>query len=387
MQQKATYQPSEYVKGSFASKASRNAFLVLLLVFASIYIGSEGFGYYDIALYGYLLATLVFFVAMSLRVTAWYLRPATGRLWHQGFKRAASSQGIGYLIRTFWNNLLMQRFIFKRSPWRGLQHFLISGGVFISFGITFALVLGWMHFELADPRTYDVVIFGIHLFQMGVDSTLAFLLYHGLNWSGLMVLIGCTMALIRRTQETKILVEQGKEYDIFPLLLLMAVTISGSLLTVSAMWMRGVMYTGIALLHEITVVVLLLYFPFSKFWHVPLRFLALMVPMYHELAEEKNCSRCGRIYATKTQIEDVQRALKHRNLSLPIEQTSLHMSDLCSECRRTTHRLAAYGAKVGLGQDGLFIQNNGNNGLILDPQVSVQEVESSYATTTTSSER
>lgn len=200
-----------------------------------------------------------------------------------------------------------------------------------------------------------------------------------------MVLIGCTMALIRRTKETKTLVEQGKEYDIFPLLLLMAVTISGSLLTVSAMWMKGIMYTGIALAHEITVVVLLLYFPFSKFWHIPLRFLALMVPMYHDLAEEKNCSRCGRQYATKTQIEDVQRALKHRNLSVPIEQTPLHMSDLCSECRRTTHRLAAYGAKVGLGQDGLFIQNNGKNGLIIDSQPQLEA--DSYATTTTSPER
>lgn len=385
MQERATYQPSEYVKGSFASKASRNTFIVLLLVFASIYIGSEGFVYYDIALYGYLLATLVFFIGMTLRITAWVLRPPTGRLWKQGFKRVGSFQGMGYILRTFWNNLLLQRFIFRRSPWRGIQHFLISGGVFISFGITFALVLGWMHFELVEPETYDVVMFGIHLFRMGADSALAIFLYHGLNWSGFMVLIGCTMALIRRTKETKTLVEQGKEYDIFPLLLLMAVTISGSLLTVSALWMEGVMYPGISIAHEITVVVMLLYFPFSKFWHIPLRFLALMVPMYHDLAEEKNCSRCGRKYATKTQIEDVQRALKHRNFSVPIEQTTLHMSDLCSECRRTTHRLAAYGAKVGLGQDGLFIQNNGKNGLTLDAQPG-QEVDS-YATTTTSSER
>lgn len=33
----------------------------------------------------------------------------------------------------------------------------------------------------------------------------------------------------------------------------MAVTITGSLLTVSAVWMEGVLYTGIALTHEITV--------------------------------------------------------------------------------------------------------------------------------------
>lgn len=366
--QRATYQPSEYNQGSFSSKAARNGFIALVIVFLSIYFGSEQFGYYDIALYGYLWATVLCILLMTVRVTAWAMRPPTRRLWQQGWRMMRSAKGLSFLFTTFWKNIFQQKFIYKRSFYRGLQHFLISWGVILSFAITFGLVLGWMHFELVDPRTYAVVVFGIPAFYMPVDSVQAFIIYHGLNWSGLMVLVGCTMALVRRAVEKKTLVEQGKEYDIFPLVLLIAVTVTGTLLTVSAMWMRGMFYVGIGITHQITVIVLLLYFPFGKFWHVPLRFLALVIPMYHQLENQKPCARCGREYATEAQIKDVQLALKNRNLSVPIEQTSLHMSDLCSECRRVTHRLAAYGAKVGLGEAGLFIKNNGKNGLEIEPK-------------------
>lgn len=362
--ERTTYTPSPYPTGSFTSKAARNAFIVLVVVFLSIYIGSEQFGYYDLALYGYLWATIVSILLMTVRITAWTMRPPTRRLWKQGF-RLMFSGGFFRMLKTLWQNIIEQQFIFRRSFWRGLQHFLIAWGVILSLLITFALVLGWMHFELVDADTYEVVLFGIPAFQMGVSSFLAIMLYHGLNWSGIMVFIGCTMALIRRVKEKKTLVEQGKEYDIFPLLLLMAVTITGSLLTVSALWMKGAFYLGISLTHQVTVIIFLLYLPFSKFWHIPLRFLALVVPMYHEMEKQKPCARCGREYATQAQIEDVQIALKHRNLSVPIEGTTLHMSDLCSECRRVSNRLAAYGEKVGLGQEQIFVKGNGSNGLIL----------------------
>ncbi|GAX91224.1 MFS transporter [Effusibacillus lacus] len=360
-----TYQPSGFEAGSFASKAARNAFIALVILFLSVYFGSERFYYYDPALYGYLWATVVSILLMVIRITAWTLRPPARRLWQQGFRLMRSGEGLKFLFSTFWNNIFQQKFVFKRSLWRGIQHFLIAWGVLLSLAITFALVLGWMHFELVDPRTYSVVFFGIPLFRMGVDSWLAFMIYHGLNWSGLMVLAGCIMALIRRVKDSKVLVEQGKEHDIFPLLLLLAVTVTGSLLTVSAMWMKGHFYLGIAIAHQITVIVFLLYLPFGKLWHLPLRFLALVVPMYHAMEKQKPCARCGQTYATATQIQDVQFALRNRNLSVPIENTDFHMSDLCSDCRRVAHRLAAYGAKVELGQSQLVVKNNGRNGLTL----------------------
>jgi hypothetical protein len=38
----------------FSKKSARNVFIVLVIVFFSVYIGSEQFGYFDMALYGYL---------------------------------------------------------------------------------------------------------------------------------------------------------------------------------------------------------------------------------------------------------------------------------------------------------------------------------------------
>lgn len=368
MMHDSTYTPSSYAKGKFVSKAVRNSIIVLIVLFVSIYIGSERFGYVDLSLYGYLWASIVSFLAMTIRITAWTLRPPTRQLWKQGIRMMTTSKGLKFTLKTLWNNIVSQQFIAKRSPWRWVQHLLIAWGCILSFAITFALVFNWMHFELVDPRTYLVVFFGIPLFRMAVDSWVAIMLYHGLNWTAFMVIAGCVMAIVRRIREKKVLIEQAKEFDYFPLVLLIAVSVTGSLLTVSTLFMEGVFYQAIGLIHQITVIVFLLYFPFSKFWHVPMRFLAVVVPAYHSLEEAKQCARCGREYATQTQIKDVQFALKNRNLSVPMDNSTLHFSDLCSECRRVTHRLAAYGAKVEMGQAHETFQTNGRNGVTQVPK-------------------
>lgn len=349
----------------FSKKSARNVFIVLVILFFSIYFGSEAFGYFDTALYGYLWATILCFVLLTIRITSWTLRPPTRRLWKQGFKMMFSPKGLMFVVKTLYTSLVEQRFIRKRTLYRWAQHLLISWGVLLSFAITFALVLNWLHFELVDSKTYEAVVFGIPLFRMGADSAIALAIYHGLNWTGILTIIGCGMALYRRLTDQKKIVEQSQEYDFFPLFLLIAISITGSLLTVSALWMEGAFYLGIALAHQVTVIVFLLYFPFSKFWHLPLRFLAVMVPMYHEMNEKKQCARCGRDYATAMQIKDVQTTLANRHLSTPIDHTNLHFSDMCADCRRVAHRLGGYGAKIELGQAHLIVEPNGKNGLQL----------------------
>jgi hypothetical protein len=360
------YYPYEEDTLLFSKKSARNVFIVLVVLFLSIYIGSEQLGYFDMALYGYLWATILSIVLLTIRITSWTLRPPTRRLWKQGIKMMLSTKGFMFVLKTLYTNIGEQKFIRRRSVFRWIQHMFISWGVLFSFAITFSLVLNWLHFELVEPKVYEAVVFGIPLFRMGVDSILAIAVYHGLNWTGIAVIIGCGMAMYRRVTDEKKIVEQSKEYDFFPLILLIAISITGSLLTVSALWMEGAFYYGIGLAHQVTVIVFLLYFPFSKFWHLPLRFLAVIVPMYHALEEQKPCARCGREYATTTQIKDVQLALQKRHLSVPIEQTGLHFSDMCSECRRVSHRLGGFGAKIQLGQAGIVLENNGRNGLQLE---------------------
>ncbi|WP_318503683.1 MFS transporter [Bacillus sp. T3] len=359
------YQAFTISEGVFSSKAIKNAIIVLLLLFISIYIGSEGFGHIDMALYGYLWASVLSILMLTIRITAWTLRPPTQRLWQQGRKMFSSKKGWKFMFGTLGKNIGAQKFITKRSLYRWAQHMFISWGVLLSFAITFSLVFSWLHFELVNPRTYEVVVFGIPTFRMPVDSTIAFLIYHGLNWTGIAVIIGSLMAIYRRYSEEKKLVEQAKEYDFFPLILLIIISITGSLLTFSTYFMEGRFYTGISISHQIVVIIFLLYFPFGKFWHIPLRFLAIVIPAYHALENKKNCSRCGIEYATETQIEDVQLALQRRRLSVPIDESNLHMSDLCSECRRVTNRLAAFGSAIQLGQANVVVAANGQNGLRL----------------------
>ncbi|NMD69210.1 MFS transporter [Bacillus sp. DNRA2] len=362
------YQAFTISNGMFAKKAARNAFIVAVVLFLSIYIGSEAFSHLDMALYGYLWASILSFLLLTVRITAWTLRPPTRRLWQQGRRMFSKKAGWKFMFGALGKNIGAQKFISKRSTYRWLQHMLISWGVLLSFAITFSLVFSWLHFELVDVRTYQVVVFGIPTFRMPVDSILAFLIYHGLNWTGIAVIIGSGMAMYRRYFEEKKLVEQAKEYDFFPLILLIVISVTGSLLTFSTYVMEGRFYTGISLSHQMAVIIFLLYFPFGKFWHIPLRFLAIVIPAYHALENQKKCSRCGIEYATETQIEDIQLALNKRSLSVPIEQTDLHMSDLCSECRRVTNRLAAFGTPVHFGQAGIHVSSNGQNGLVLHKQ-------------------
>ena len=357
------YQAYTISLGAFASRAMRNAFIITVLLFFSIYIGSEAFHHFDMALYGYLWASILCFILLTVRITAWTMRPPTRRLWQQGFRMFSKPRGWKFLFGTLSKNIGVQKFVSHRSWYRWTQHMCISWGVILSFGITFSLVFSWLHFELVDPHTYQVIVFGIPTFRMGVHSIIAFLIYHGLNWAGIAVIIGSCMAIYRRYREEKKLVEQSKEYDFFPLLLLIAISVTGSLLTYSAYFMEGMFYPGIALAHQIVVIIFLLYFPFGKFWHIPLRFLATVIPAYHSLEEQKPCARCGREYATGTQIQDVQLALSKRRLSVPIEQSNLHMSDLCSECRRVTHRLAAFGSPIHFGQSNVIVTPTGQNGL------------------------
>lgn len=372
-----SYQAFTVSEGAFAKKATINSFVVVLILFLSIYIGSEAFGYFDMALYGYLWASILCFIILTIRITAWSLRPPARRLWQQGLKMFFSKRGWKFLLGTLSKNIGAQKFISRRSLYRWSQHMLISWGVLLSFAITFSLVFSWLHFELVDSRTYQVVIFGIPAFRMAVDSTLAFLIYHGLNWTGIAVIIGSVMAIYRRYSESKKLVEQAKEYDFFPLILLIAISVTGSLLTFSAYYMEGRFYPGISIAHQISVIVFLLYFPFGKFWHIPLRFLAIVIPAYHALTNQKKCSRCGIEYATETQIADVQLALSKRRLSVPIEGSKLHMSDLCSECRRVTNRLAAFGTPVHFGQADVLVSTNGQNGLIMKKEGEVADGASS----------
>ncbi|MEH7305985.1 hypothetical protein [Neobacillus drentensis] len=71
------FYPYEEESLLFSKKSARNVFIVLVVLFISIYFGSEQLGYFDMALYGYLWATILCFVLLTIRITSWTLRPPT----------------------------------------------------------------------------------------------------------------------------------------------------------------------------------------------------------------------------------------------------------------------------------------------------------------------
>ncbi|QWC23836.1 MFS transporter [Bacillus haikouensis] len=339
---------------SFYSKTSQKSFFIILFLIFTSWIGTEQFLHFDMALMGYFISSLIFAIGLTIRMSSWLIRPAT----HQVIKRSftnlkTSSRKKRNLIsigKTAFENIFLQKFIFKRGIYRGVQHFLIAWGCIGSFAITFGLTFGWMHFELVDPETYTIVVMGVETISMAAHGLFAEMVYNGLNITATMVLIGVTMALARRIASQDVKVTQRAEFDLFPLYLLLAVTGTGLLLTVSYALLDGWMHHYMTLIHQVTVVVLLVYFPFGKLFHLPIRPLTTAVPLNYQeqiKVDTRPCLRCGTTYSNDDQITDVKDILAVQNFDLQLEDGS-YLSDYCLPCRRRIRVMKQLNAKPHL---------------------------------------
>jgi nitrate reductase gamma subunit len=330
----------ERFEKSFYSKTSMYAFFVTLFLFFTVWIGTGKFQHIDMALLGYLLSSFIFAIGLTVRMCSWLLRPATHQVVKRSLKNLKNKQrmkrNISAILKTAFENIFLQKFIFKRGIYRGVQHFLIAWGCIGSFAITFALTFGWMHFELVDPETYRIVVMGIPTITMKAHGIFAEMIYNGLNITAMMVMVGVCMALVRRIIDKDIKVTQRVEFDLFPLLLLLAVTVSGLLLTVSYTFLDGWMHHYITLIHQLTVVVMLIYFPFGKLFHLPIRPLAAAVPMNYQeegIVNTRPCKKCGVTYSSDEQIEDVKEILQTQSFDFQLADGSF-LADYCPACRR-----------------------------------------------------
>lgn len=325
---------------TFYSKTSKYSFFVILFLFFTVWIGTEKLLHFDMALLGYFISSLIFAIGLTIRMCAWLIRPATKQVVKRSMKnlksRKRAKRNIQSILKTAFENILLQKFIFKRGIYRGITHFLIAWGCIGSFAITFGLTFGWMHFELVDPDTYVIVVMGVKTIEMAAHGIIAELIYNGLNITALMVLIGVSMALFRRIVSNDVKVTQRAEFDLFPLFLLLAVTVSGLALTVSYVLLDGWMHHYLTLFHQVTVVIMLIYFPFGKLFHLPIRPLATAVPMNyqeHVMVDTRPCHSCGVTYSSDDQIEDVQAILSVQQFDLQLEDGT-YLSDYCPACRR-----------------------------------------------------
>ncbi|MCT8140425.1 MFS transporter [Anaerobacillus sp. CMMVII] len=328
------------IERSFYSKTSMYAFFVVTFLFLTMWIGTGQFAKVDLMLMGYMVASFIFAIGITVRMAAWLIRPATNQMVKRSIKnfftKKRSKRNITAILKTLVDNIILQKFIFKRGLYRGIQHWLIAWGCIGSFAITFGLTFGWMHFRLIDATTYQMMVFNIPTIKMQANGLFAEMIYNGLNITALMVLVGVIMALVRRIHNHDLKVTERAEFDLLPLYILLAVTVSGLLLTVSYKFMGGFFHPQLALGHQITVVLFLIYFPFGKLFHLPIRPLATAVPMNYQeemMVDTRSCKKCGTKYSNDDQIEDVKAILHAQQFDLKLEDGT-YLADYCTNCRR-----------------------------------------------------
>jgi hypothetical protein len=205
--------------------------------------------------------------------------------------------------------------------------------------VTFPLVFGWVHFEtrLDDPLIYQVFLFGLMVDEFHIASVKRYVIFNLLNVSAVMVIAGVAMALRRRLKDPGSIARQQFGNDIVPLLLLLAIAVTGLMLTFSTHSLHGYGYGAISLIHAMTVVATLLYLPFGKFFHIFQRPAQLSVAIYKQANAVKPpamCCRCKEAFAGAMHVQDLKIVLAEVGLDWQLDGAGGHYSDICPPCRR-----------------------------------------------------
>lgn len=287
-----------------------------LLVIAGIYFGSGRLERFDVPLAAYAAATVFAAFGIGYRYLMWIQRPPTWkyfkaslRLFFQPKKFALNLLKLAGLT---WNNIIAQRFIEKRSRARWFAHLCLAWGCLIAFAITFPLSWGWVQFGVDGPN-YVVEFMGARQMRFEPHSWIGFLFFNGLNISAVLVLGGVAIAMHRRLYDHGAQAVQSLAADLIPLFLLFSVAVTGLMLTASYKLMGGEHFSFLSLLHAFTVVLLLLYMPFGKLFHVFQRPAQIGVQFYKEegaKGEQALCIRTGFPYQSRLHHEDLAQVMR-----------------------------------------------------------------------------
>jgi hypothetical protein len=325
------------------------ALLFAAVLAALIVFGSRRLAHFDAALVAYTFATLFATFGVAYRYAMWLQRPPTRMYWRRGWQTLGHPRllvaNVVEIGRRLVREVAANRFIFKRGRFRGLAHMCIMWGCLLAAAITFPLVWGWIHFE-TEPghlETYRAFLFGVPTQRFELGSVIAFVVFHGLVWSSLLVLAGVVLAFRRRMLDHGAAALQQFGEDVLPLLLLGSISITGLLLTVSYTWMKGYAYDFLAILHAITVVMTLLWLPFGKLFHVFQRPAQIGVAIYKEAgqrADPAHCRRCGKAFAPAAMIRDLTTVVRELGFRYELAGAGEHYQQICPRCRRALYGMA-----------------------------------------------
>jgi nitrate reductase gamma subunit len=346
-------QPEFPGRGSDTRHAFAWGVLVAASLIAAIFVGSRGLKDFDPALVPYAGAAVFAAFGLGYRYSMWLRRPPTRLYWYRGWqlflRPSRLPANLARLARILWNNVILQRFIVRRSRARWTAHWFLAWGCLLAAAVTFPLSFGWVRFETAphNQEIYNAFMFGIPVGSFPLHGLVAGLTFNILDISAVMVLFGVFVAMWRRGGGRGARSVQQFSSDLLPLILLFAISVTGLFLTASTHLMRGTHYIFLSQLHAVTVVFTLLYLPFGKFFHIFQRPAQLGLDFYKNAGaegEQAACARCGEPYASRLQVEDLKAVQAAVGIHYRLADGS-HYQEICPACRRKN---------VALTQDGLW---------------------------------
>ena len=193
---------------------------------------------------------------------------------------------------------------------------------------------------------------GFPVEQFAVHSLSGFLHFNLLNISAVILLVGLVLSVKLRMSDKGEFAIQTFADDVFPILLLFAVCITGLMLTVSAKFLAGSGFQFIGMAHAASVIGLLLYLPFGKLFHIIQRPLSLGVSFYKQAGLEgpaRIAFGAAKDFASQLHVDDLKTVLDELgfNFRFATPAGELHYQDICPPCRR---RLLALNQGRALGR-------------------------------------
>ncbi len=315
---------------------------------AAIVVGSRNLHHFDPALVIYTFAVVFAMWGVVYHYNIWLDKPPTRVYWDRGwqlFRERGVLRSLARLAELSATHIAAQTFIRRRSHLRWWMHQCLFWGCVLAVAITFPLVFGWIHFRTlpGDQSVYVAYLFGFPVGTFHLHTVTAFLLFHGLDISALLVLMGIALSLWRRMLDKGARALQQFGMDFLPIILLFAISITGLALTVSQEWLRGSAYSFLAILHAVTVIAALLFLPFGKFFHIFQRPAQLGVKLYQDAGEADQgaiCARCGQRFASRMHVEDLQAVLPQLGFDYSMPGPAGHWQALCPACKRKTLSVA-----------------------------------------------
>ncbi len=307
--------------------AGRDAVLVTAVATGLVFVGSGRFHHLDLALLGYLFATLVAIAAIAYRVSLFWRRPPSA--FFGGVLATAVRDRRQWMVvaTAAWRKIVAQTFVRNRHPRAWSAHLLLAWGTIVSFAVTLPLVFGWLRFDAIGPRMYRAIVIGLPAFSFSVDGTFAWFVFHALIVAAFAVALGAGSLLRRRLVSDRS--DARAAFHVAPLIVLMAVALTGLALPVAGAFAPTAWNPWVSRAHELAVVAMLLALPFSKLFHIFMRPMHLGVSILRAGSPMASCSRCGEeLSAPRPQLEAVSASLKQYGMAFG------ERIGVCGRCRR-----------------------------------------------------